>query len=661
MASFSSNTTQCIGKFYIVQADDTCWGIAQKHNLTVSDLQGLNPKVNCNNLQIGQQLCVEKMTLLRDFYSVKSGDTCWNIAKQNSISEEQLLKYNPGLKCDDLQINQTIYTGPKSAPAAGGGTTTTTTTSAPAAAGGGTTTTTTTIAPAAAGGGTTTTTTTSAPAAGAGAPKVAKNSYKQYSGQEGKDWMYTDDENNPWCMTEWKYLDEKGKVLEDYIERTTMKNSKKRWCPIDPKYTLQAIQANLSPITNVLSAYQQGVAAGAAAKNSYKMGGIENVDWIYTDDQNDTRCLTDWTYYDQGGKVLQEKIPRTTKHNSDRSWCATNFDYIRDVAKKPLAPLAPERPTCVDFDGNYILTDSQGIPINQANELSECQGLQSYNNKYKFVLQSDGNAVLYDTATKNAIWSSLSDGGKFNQGSRPYKLIFEGDDLKIMDSSPNGNVTLYTKTGVGKSGKKLYLNHRGGLSSVSDDVTTDGNIIKNQMTSDSDYELCKWRKPPATVTKQDNRGFYYQATEIYKEAESRFKTPTKKSLKKGEILFQCEGLISPVSNVMLYINNKVGELHIVNSDNDWDKMLRFKTTNPFSGDRPWPAFLIFQNDLNLVFYDGDNNVLWSWWGARDANFEGKFMVDPIAESLVYTNAPDDFNFLDKREQYKIIPVPMTKA
>jgi len=37
---------------------------------------------------------------------------------------------------------------------------------------------------------------------------------------------------------------------------------------------------------------------------SYTIGGRENVDWIYTNDENDTRCLTNWTYLDAQGSQL---------------------------------------------------------------------------------------------------------------------------------------------------------------------------------------------------------------------------------------------------------------------------------------------------------------------------------------------------------------------
>jgi hypothetical protein len=420
-------------------------------------------------------------------------------------------------------------------------------------------------------------------------------------------------------LTDWRYLDLQGNVLQKKIPRTTLDGNNRRWCATNRAY-----------VSDVAAGLELGKNSVA---NSYKMGGRENVDWIYTDNQDDTRCLTDWRYLDLQGNVLQEKIPRTTMYDSDRRWCATNSAYVRDTAAKALAPLAPALPTCVDFAGNYKLIDSLGNPIKEANELSECQGFQTYNGKYKFVLQSDGNAVLYDNKDKNAVWAASNNGGEFNKGTRPYKLKFEGDDLKILD---NGNMALYTQKGV--KGNKLYLNNRGGLSSSDDNVTADGNIIKNQMTSESDYNKCKWRDGSNN------------------NSESSFKTPTKKSLKKGEILFQCEGLISPSKGVILYINNKDGVLSLINTRLDWNQREIEKSNKVYDTDRPWPAFLIFQQDNNLVFYDGDNNPLWNV-SVPDG---GKFMIDPVLESLVYVaiDTPDDYDFVSNRHLYNIRRIPL---
>jgi len=137
---------------YIVKAGDTCWDIAQKHNLTVSILQELNPPlIKCSELQIGQKICVKLFNLkIGNVYNVKQGDTCWDLAQKNNISFDDFKKYNPQVDCDNLQINQPLIVGFPSN--TNTNTTTTTTTFTP-----NTTTTTTTFTP------NTTTTTTFVP------------------------------------------------------------------------------------------------------------------------------------------------------------------------------------------------------------------------------------------------------------------------------------------------------------------------------------------------------------------------------------------------------------------------------------------------------------------------------------------------------------------
>ena len=50
--------------------------------------------------------------------------------------------------------------------------------------------------------------------------------------------------------------------------------------------------------------------------------GFEGVAWKYTDNISDPDCLTNWTYYDADGSVLEANIARTTLAKSDRRWCA---------------------------------------------------------------------------------------------------------------------------------------------------------------------------------------------------------------------------------------------------------------------------------------------------------------------------------------------------
>ena len=43
---------------YVVGKGDTCWEIARTHQWTVAELVAANKEVNCDNLQVGRELCV---------------------------------------------------------------------------------------------------------------------------------------------------------------------------------------------------------------------------------------------------------------------------------------------------------------------------------------------------------------------------------------------------------------------------------------------------------------------------------------------------------------------------------------------------------------------------------------------------------------------------
>nr|5BUM_A Chain A, Chitinase A [Equisetum arvense]5BUM_B Chain B, Chitinase A [Equisetum arvense] len=44
--------------YYTVKSGDICYNIAQTYGIDVATLQSYNPGLQCDNLQIGQQLCV---------------------------------------------------------------------------------------------------------------------------------------------------------------------------------------------------------------------------------------------------------------------------------------------------------------------------------------------------------------------------------------------------------------------------------------------------------------------------------------------------------------------------------------------------------------------------------------------------------------------------
>ncbi|GJP76439.1 hypothetical protein CLOP_g6887 [Closterium sp. NIES-67] len=102
----------------IVSPGDTCSTVAARNNITVRQLLGINPTLNCNvSLQRSQALCVAPgalsatSSLIRScgrVYNVGAQDRCVDIARGFNISLIDFMWLNPGLRCDDNPINNAI-------------------------------------------------------------------------------------------------------------------------------------------------------------------------------------------------------------------------------------------------------------------------------------------------------------------------------------------------------------------------------------------------------------------------------------------------------------------------------------------------------------------------------------------------------------------------
>lgn len=89
---------------YTVKSGDTLYSIASKYGLSVSELKSLNNLIN-NNLSIGQKLIVSKNN--ETTYTVSKGDTLYSISNKFGVSVNDLKSLN-NLTSNNLSIGQSL-------------------------------------------------------------------------------------------------------------------------------------------------------------------------------------------------------------------------------------------------------------------------------------------------------------------------------------------------------------------------------------------------------------------------------------------------------------------------------------------------------------------------------------------------------------------------
>ncbi|HEY8462454.1 MAG TPA: LysM peptidoglycan-binding domain-containing protein [Bacillota bacterium] len=99
---------------YIIRPGDTLYLIAQRLGTTATALLNLNPGINPDALQIGQQICVPSTGLAPGvcpggtLYTIRSGDTFYNLAVRFGLALQDLLAANPGVDPNRLAVGQTV-------------------------------------------------------------------------------------------------------------------------------------------------------------------------------------------------------------------------------------------------------------------------------------------------------------------------------------------------------------------------------------------------------------------------------------------------------------------------------------------------------------------------------------------------------------------------
>lgn len=98
--------------YYTVKSGDSLWSIAKKYGITVDELKNAN-NLTTNTLSIGQRLKIPGMSSIdtepKNYinYTVKAGDSLYSIAQKNDLTVQELKNYN-NLTSDVLQIGQTL-------------------------------------------------------------------------------------------------------------------------------------------------------------------------------------------------------------------------------------------------------------------------------------------------------------------------------------------------------------------------------------------------------------------------------------------------------------------------------------------------------------------------------------------------------------------------
>ena len=96
--------------YYTVKSGDSLWGIAKKNNVSVNDLKEANG-LTSNSLSIGQVLKIpteiEEEQIDTNTYTVKKGDSLYKIAQSYNTSVSELIKLN-NLTNTNLSIGQVL-------------------------------------------------------------------------------------------------------------------------------------------------------------------------------------------------------------------------------------------------------------------------------------------------------------------------------------------------------------------------------------------------------------------------------------------------------------------------------------------------------------------------------------------------------------------------
>ncbi|HHV39530.1 MAG TPA: LysM peptidoglycan-binding domain-containing protein [Tepidimicrobium sp.] len=102
------------GFYYTIKAGDTFYKLGQQFGVSVDAIMRANPGVDPNRLQIGQVICIPTHTTPTPpchngfHYQVRAGDTFYILSQRYNVSVDAIMRANPGVDPNRLQIGQII-------------------------------------------------------------------------------------------------------------------------------------------------------------------------------------------------------------------------------------------------------------------------------------------------------------------------------------------------------------------------------------------------------------------------------------------------------------------------------------------------------------------------------------------------------------------------
>ncbi|MFS0656209.1 LysM peptidoglycan-binding domain-containing protein [Bacillus sp. 179-C3.3 HS] len=115
ISSSAIGAQQASAKEITVQKGDTLWGISQKNDVTLKDLKGWN-NLSTDIIYVGDKLTISSKEKTQEQYKIQKGDSLWKIAQKFNVSISDLKSWN-NLNSDIIMIGSTLsVAGQSSAP-----------------------------------------------------------------------------------------------------------------------------------------------------------------------------------------------------------------------------------------------------------------------------------------------------------------------------------------------------------------------------------------------------------------------------------------------------------------------------------------------------------------------------------------------------------------